>query len=62
MNVFSNKGHCLYDYNHLKLALSFQKDAQKLFEKENSNDLGEYGFAGYLRVDMVHGGIAVLSQ
>lgn len=58
MNLFSGKWHtCCYNSNHVKLALSFQKDARTLFEKETSEDLGKYGYAGYLRVDMFDGGI-----
>ena len=57
MNIFPGKWHIRpYTSNHVKLVLNFQIDARALFEKE-TKDLGRYGYAGYLRVDMTDGGI-----
>ncbi|MBI4453227.1 hypothetical protein HY636_01135 [Candidatus Woesearchaeota archaeon] len=58
MNLFSEKWHIRpYTSNHVKLVLNFQIDARALFEKETSPDLGQWGYAGYLRGDMITCGI-----
>lgn len=46
-----------YTSEHVKLALNFMLDAQKLFQMEHSEDFGENGFGGYLRVNCMKGGI-----
>ena len=40
----------LYPENLVDLVINFIVDANNLFDKEHSKDLGKHGYAGYLRV------------
>ena len=44
-----------YTREEIILALDFLAEAQKLLERENSKDIGQYGYAGELRVDSTRG-------